>query len=173
MNENYLEKISEILEVSAESIEALPEKTKENMQAVFETLPAENEENKNEIYSALDELWQKGTVLSTLEEIAHNTGLSPVTLENLDDETQKELVYEFLMDSSQNERFFEIVNKALAVMELTKISELLSVPVGRLKKLPIEIQEKMCGIYSMEYEPDGTNAGLLDQLREIELMSNE
>ena len=169
----YIKQIAEILEAGEESIEYLPEEIKDSMQAVFETLPAETDEQKAEIYDALDELWQKGIVITELKEISLSTGISFTTLENLDYETQKELVYEFMMDSSQNERFFSIVNKGLALSEIMNIANFLSVSVSKIKALPVDTQIEMCSVYAMEYDEDGSNAELLDRLRETELIGNE
>lgn len=72
-----------------------------------------------------------------------------------------------MMDSSQIDRFYEVTNKALAVIELDKVAKLLSVPVRELRKLPLNIQERICGAYTMEYDKDSTNTELIDELREM------
>lgn len=72
-----------------------------------------------------------------------------------------------MMDSSQIDRFYEVTNKALAVIELDKVAKLLSVPVRELRKLPLNIQERICGAYTMEYDKDSINTELIDELREM------
>ena len=71
------------------------------------------------------------------------------------------------MDSSQTDRFYELTNKALAVMELGKVAKLIAVPVRELRALPRRIQENICGAYTMEYDPDSTNTELIDNIREM------
>lgn len=142
-------------------------KIKGGTQSVLENLSVQNDEDKKAIYNALDDLWQKGSVYVELHEVSKATGISLVTLKNLDYKTQQTIVYEFMMDSSQIDRFYEVTNKALAVIELDKVAKLLSVPVRELRKLPLNIQEHICGAYTMEYDKDSTNTELIDELREM------
>lgn len=167
MDNKQLAEIAHILSVSENSISAMDDEIKNSMTAVFETVAVKNDEDKKVVYEALDNLWQKGSVLLGLSEVAKATGISLVTLRSLNYETQQTLVYEYMMDSSQTERFYEITNKALSVIELDKAAKLLSVPLRELKQLPMEIQERICGIYTMEYDKDSTNAELIDALREL------
>lgn len=134
---------------------------------VFETIAVKNDEDKKAVYEALDNLWQKGSVLIGLSEVAKATGIPYNTLKSLDYETQQTLVYEYMMDSSQIERFYEVTNKDLAVIELDKVAKLFSVPVRELRKLPLNIQEHICGAYTMEYDSDSTNTELIDNIREM------
>lgn len=167
MNYQNFTEIANILGVSEDSISAMDDEIKGGMQSVLESLSVQNDEDKKAIYNALDDLWQKGTVLLGLSEVAKATGIPHNTLKSLDYETQKTLVYEYMMDSSQIERFYEVTNKALAVIELDKVAKLLSVPVRELRKLPLNIQERICGAYTMEYDKDSTNTELIDELREM------
>ena len=102
-----------------------------------------------------------------LNEVARTTGISLVTLRSLDFETQQAIVYEYMMDSRQTARIYDLTNKALAIMELEKVAKLISVPVRELRSLPRRIQENICGAYTMEYEPDSTNTELIDHIREL------
>lgn len=52
-------------------------------------------------------------------------------------------------------------------MELKKISELISVPENELHKLSETVKEKICGMYSMEYEEGGDNSALIVLLKEM------
>lgn len=92
----------------------------------------------------LDDLWQKGSVYVELHEVAKATGIPLVTLKHLDYETQQTIVYEFMMDSSQTNRMYQLTNSALAVMELDKVAKLISVPLRELRKLPTNMQERIC-----------------------------
>ena len=90
-----------------------------------------------------------------------------MTLHSLDYNTQQTIVYEYMMDSSQTERFYDLVNKALAVSELGNVAKLIGVPVRELRPLPRRIQENICGAYTMEYDADSTNTDLIDHIREM------
>ena len=167
MNNNQLAEVAKILGVSEDSIIAMDDEIKNSMTAVFEQVAVMNDEDKKAVYEALDNLWQKGTVYSGLDEIAKVTGIPFVTLRNLDIETQQTIVYEYMMDTSQVDRIYQLTNRALAVMELDKVAALVSVPVRELRKLPRIVQERICGTYTMEYDPDSTNTELIDSIREM------
>lgn len=167
MDNKQLAEIARILGVSEDSISIMDDEIKGGMQSVFENISIQNDEDKKALYYALDGLWQKGTILIALNGVAKATGIPLTTLKNLDYETQQTLVYEFMMDSSQIDRFYSVTNKALAVIELDKVSKLLSIPVRELRTLPLNIQERICGAYTMEYDKDSTNTELIDELREM------
>lgn len=167
MNNNYLAEIAKILGVSEDSISAMDDEIKNSMTAVFETIAIKNDEDKKAVYEALDNLWQKGSVYIGLNEVAKSTGILLNTLKSLDYETQRTIVYEYMADSSQTERFYELTNRALAVAELTNVAKLISAPVRELRSLPRRIQENICGAYTMEYDPDSTNTELIDNIREM------
>jgi len=154
--------IAKIIGVSEDSISAMDENFKADMVTALT-----NNNDKTVLYSELDRLWQKGSVYIGLAEIAKNTGISLVALHSLDFNTQTELVYEYMADSSQTERFYEIVNRELSVLEIEKIAKMLGISVTRLRSLPREMQERICGIYAIEYDEDSTNAELIENIREI------
>ncbi len=167
MTNEQLVEVSKILGVSKDSISAMDDEIKNSMTAVFETIAVKNDEDKKAVYEALDNLWQKGSVLLGLSEVAKATGIPHNTLKNLDYDTQQTLVYEYMMDSSQTARFYDLVNKALAVAELGNVANLIGTPVRELRSLPRRIQENICGAYTMEYDKDSTNTELIDELREM------
>ena len=161
MNNNQLAEVARILGVSEDSISAMDDEIKNSMTAVFETVAIRSDEDKK------DNLWQKGSVYIGLDEVAKSTGILLVTLRSLDYETQQTIVYEFMADSSQTERFYDLVNKALAVADLPNVAKLIGTPVRELRTLPRHIQENICGAYTMEYDADSTNTDLIDHIREM------
>ena len=167
MDNKQLAEVAHIIGVSEDSISAMDDEIKNGMTAVFEQVAVKNDEDKKAVFEALDKLWQRGLVYAELNEVAKNTGISLVTLRSLDFETQQNIVYEYMMDSSQTARFYDLTNKALAVMELEKVAKLISVPVRELRTLPRRIQENISGAYTMEYDPDNTNTELIDNIREM------
>ncbi len=167
MNNKQLAEIAKILGVSEDSISAMDDEIKNSMTAVFETIAVRNDEDKKAVFEALDNLWQKGSVLIELSEVAKFTGITLDTLRSLDYETQQTIVYEFMMDTAQIDRIYQLTNNALAVMELNKVAKLISVPLRNLKSLPLNIQKRICGVYAMEYDSDSTNVELIDNIREM------
>ena len=167
MDNNLLKKAADILGVSEDSITAMDNNIREGMAEVLAGADISNDKTGEEIYEKLDSLWQKGSVYIGLAEVAKTTGIPYNTLRSLDTDTQQNIVYEYMMDSSQVERFYNLTNDALAVIELDKVADLVSVPVSRLKNLPQETKERICGMYAMEYDEDDTNAGLIDSIREM------
>lgn len=162
MNNKQLTEIAKILGVSEDSITAMDDEIRNSMTAVLETT-----KDKKAVYDTLDDLWQKGSVYVELHEVSKATGISLVTLKNLDYKTQQTIVYEFMMGTSQTDRIYQITNNALAVMELDKVAKLISVSLRELRKLPKSMQERICGAYAMEYDPDSTNTELIDNIREM------
>lgn len=167
MTNEQLTEVARILGVSEDSISAMDDEIKNSMTAIFETVAVRNDEDKKAVFEALDNLWQKGSVYIGLDEVAKSTGILLVTLRSLDYDTQQAIVYEFMADSSQTERFYDLVNKALAVSELGNVAKLIAVPVRELRSLPRRIQENICGAYTMEYDADSTNTDLIDHIREM------
>ena len=117
MNNNQLTEIAKILGVSEDSISAMDDEIKSSMTAVLETT-----KDKKKLYESLDDLWQKGSIYVELHEVSKATGISLVTLKNLDYETQQTIVYEYMMDTSQTDRIYQLTNSTLAIMELDKYS---------------------------------------------------
>lgn len=167
MNNNQLAGVAKILGVSEDSISALDEEVKMNMTAIFEQITIENDEDKKAVFAALDTLWHKGIVYAELNDVAKSTGILLSTLKSLDYETQQQIAYEYMADSSQTARFYDLVNKALAVADLPNVAKLIGVPVKELRSLPRRMQENICGAYAMEYDADSTNTELIDNIREL------
>ena len=165
MNHNYISEISRILGVSEDSIKAMPDDIQNSMQAVFDTFEVKTDDDRKQVYDALDTLWTKGSIYIELSEIAGVTGISYTTFRNLDFDTQQEIVYEYMANTAEIGHIYELVNKALAVSDLDKVAKLLEIPVRELHKLPLNVREQMCGHYAMEYEENSSNAELIRTLK--------
>lgn len=158
-------KIAEILGVSEEDITMMPAEILNSMQALFETIDIKNDNDRKIVYAELDKLWTKGVVFLGLKEVAESTKIADSTLFSLDFEIQQKLVFEYMADSENIARFYEIVNSALEIYELKNVAELIKIPMENIEKLPFEIQKKMCGYYSMEYEENSDNSELIATLK--------
>lgn len=163
MTNEQCAEIARILGVSEDSITALDEDFKADMV----TAHTEKSADKTALYNELDRIWQKGTIYIELAEIARNTGISLVALHSLDLATQQELVFEYMADSSRTEHFYEVVNRELAVLEVERIARMIGVSVTRLRSLQRDMQERICGMYAMEFDEDSTNAELIKNIRNI------
>ena len=167
MNDLDYSAIEKALGVEQTSIAEMPEEIRAKMKTVLETIVVRTNEDRKELYNALDLLWQKGSVLVVLKDVSATTGIPYITLANLDLESQQAIVFKYLSDNSNTKKIYLFVNKALAVIELDKVAKLISAPVRELRELPRRIQEQMCGAYAMEYDSDSTNADLITELREM------
>ena len=127
-------------------------------------LEVKNEDDAKMLYAELDGYWTKGNVLLGLNEVARNAGISLDTLNNLNYDTQQELVFEYMADSSDTARLYEITNKALSIAELDRVAKLINIPVDTLKEYPFETQVQLCGIYAMESD-NVTEFELANRLR--------
>lgn len=165
MEKEIIKNIAEILGVDTSGIEQFPEEILGSMQTILENIEVRTDEDRQILYDDLNNYWVKGTVLVELSEVSKNSGIPYDTLKNLYFDTQQDIVFEYMADSKNIERIYEIVNKSLAVTELENVSELIDIPAGKLKTFPIDIQEKMCGMYSMEYEENGDNSSLIVSLK--------
>lgn len=132
MDNKQLAEVAKILGVSEDSISAMDDEIKNSMTAVFEQVAVKNDEEKKAVFEVLDNLWQKGSIYIELAEVAKSTGITIETLRSLDYETQQTIVYEFMMDSSQTARFYDLVNKTLAVADLPNVAKLIGTPVREL-----------------------------------------
>ena len=167
MTQKMMQQVSEILGVGTESIAEMPEEILTSMQTVLENVEIQNEEDKQILCEDLDSYWVKGTVLLSLAEAAKNTGISYETLKSLDFDTQQNIVFEYMADSKDTERIYDIVNKALSVRELKSVALLLSVSESELHMLPDAVQEQLCGMYAMEYEEGQDNSALIASLKAL------
>ena len=157
MNNNQLAEVAKILGVSEDSISAMNDEIKNSMTAVFETVAIRNDEDKKIVFEALDDLWQKGSIYIELAEVAKSTGITVETLRSLDYDTQQTIVYEFMMDSSHTERFYDLVNKALAVSELGNVAKLIGVTVRELSHSLAVFEEISAVRTQWSNDTDSTN----------------
>ncbi len=167
MDNNVVKMLAEFLGVSENSIKEMPDEIIGSMVSILDNLDIQNEDDSNAMYEELNKYWTKGTVLASLKEVSKNTGIAYKTLCSLDYNSQQTIVYEYMMDSTNTQRFYDVTNKALAVMELEKVSKLINTPVSKLLTLPVSLQEQLCGYYAMEYEEKADNSELIFKLKEM------
>lgn len=146
MTQEMKNDIAEILGIKDGSMEKFPQEIIDSMQTIMENFDAKTDDERKILYDDLNSYWEKGTVLSVLPDVAKNTGIAFSTLEKLDYDTQQEIVYEYMADSSNTEQIYALTNKALAVMELKAVSVLTEVSEEKLNSLPDDIKEYICGI---------------------------
>ena len=167
MTNEQINEISNILGLSAEIIPALDDGIQNEMQALSENSVIKSDDDSKSLYDALEKLWVRGAVYVDLQDVADGTGIPYVTLRNLDFETQQNILCEYMMDTTKEERIYKLMNDALAVRELDKVAKLISVPVSKLKKMSVDDQKRICGAYAMEYDESSTNAELINIIREM------
>lgn len=167
MTQEMKNDIAEILGIKDGSMEKFPQEIIDSMQTIMENFDAKTDDERKILYDDLNSYWEKGTVLSVLPDVTKNTGIAFSTLEKLDFDTQQEIVYEYMADSSNTEQIYALTNKALAVMELKAVSVLIEVSEEKLNSLPDDIKEYICGMYSMEYDSEGNNSQLIASIKDM------
>ncbi len=167
MTQEMKNDIAEILGIKVGSMEKFPQEIIDSMQTIMENFDAKTDDERKILYDDLNNYWVKGTVLSVLPDVAKNTGIAFSTLEKLDYDTQQEIVYEYMADSSNTEQIYALTNKELAVMELKAVSVLIEVSEEKLNSLPDDIKEYICGMYSMEYDSEGNNSQLIASIKDM------
>lgn len=167
MTQEMKNDIAEILGIKVGSMEKFPQEIIDSIQTIMENFDATTDDERKILYDDLNSYWVKGTVLSVLTDVAKNTGIAFSTLEKLDFDTQQEIVYEYMADSSNTEQIYALTNKALAVMELKSVSVLIEVSEDKLNSLPDDIKEYICGMYSMEYDSEGDNSQLITSIKDM------
>lgn len=165
--EETIKKAAELIDVSVESVLALPEENINSMISAFENVDINSDDDKKILYEAIDNEWQKGSVLIILKELAENTGIAYKSLCCLDFDTQKAVTFEYLADSTNMEHIYTMTSKALALIELEYISKLTGISFDRLKALDDRKKEQICGHYSMKFESGGVNDELAAELKEM------
>lgn len=167
MTQEMKNDIAEILGINVGGMEKFPKEIIDSMQTIMENFDANTDDERKVLYDDLNSYWVKGTVLSILPDVAKNTGISYSTLEMLGFETQQQIVFEYMADSSNTEQIYALTNKSLAFMELKVVSVLVEISEEKLNALPDEIKEHICGMYSMEYDSEGDNSQLIASIKEM------
>ena len=165
--EETIKNAAVLLDVSEDSVSALPEENINAMISAFENVDVNSDDDKKILYEAIDNEWQKGSVLIILKELAENTGIAYSSLCSLDFEAQKAVTFEYMADSTNMEHIYTITSRALAIIELEYISKLTGIPFDELKALDDRKKEQICGHYSMNYTAGGSNTELAAELKEM------
>lgn len=150
VNENLL-KASKLLGVSYGSLQRFPESIQNSMIALIDVIDVRTQEDASIAYDELQGLWLSAVIDDGIAEIAKVSGISYETLKILPEQTKQQIIYEFTLNEDIA-TVYKITQSALAVVDLKNVSELLDIPLSELEKLPLSIQEELCGMYSMEYE---------------------
>ncbi len=114
MTQEMKNDVAEILGINVGSMDKFPKEIIDFMQTIMENFDAGTDDERKVLYDDLNSYWIKGTVIFVLPDVAKNTGIPYSTLETLGFETQQEIVYEYMADSSNTEQIYAATNKALA-----------------------------------------------------------
>lgn len=150
VNEN-LYKASKLLGVSYGSLQRFPDNVQNSMTALIDVIDVKTQEDAATAFDELQGLWLSAIIDDSISEISKVSGISYDTLKILPEQTKQQIIYEYTMDNNIA-AVYRITQAALSVIDLKNVSKLLDIPLYELEKLPVSIQEELCGIYSMEYE---------------------
>lgn len=161
MNKNNdLHKAAALLGVDTDSLKTFPEHTQNAMITVIEVVGINDKDSAAAAFSELEKLWLGGLLESGIREVAAATGIPYKTLSILPEKSRQQIYYAFCYDSKNIKGIYELVQTALSSLELKNVSDVLNIPIAELEKLPQDIQQQLCGMYSMEYGDENLAANL-------------
>lgn len=173
MQNKNLEIAAKILGTTAERLGKFDEESINEMTAAVEMIPIDTEENVMQLHKELNNIWQKAVARECMVTVAKETGVSLDTLLSLDIQSQLMIDWDYNMaladeDTERAVRsVYENVQRALAIIELPDVAELLGVEYDKLRLYSREVWEQLCGAYAMQYEDGGDNSELIAELNEI------
>lgn len=173
MDNSKLKTAADFLEVEFNVVEKFPDEIKNEMVAAVEMIEPDTEENCKLLHDKLYECWKKGTIYIDMKEVAEGTGTEFETLMSLDEQSQLQISFEYIMYMAEDDpekafkSVYENVHKALQVRELPDVARLIGAEYEKLRIYPREVWEQLCGAYAMEYEENGDNSELISELNDI------
>ncbi len=95
--------IADILGLTADSIAALPEDTKAEMDFIADNSVPETQEERLEVYRLLEELWQKAIAEQVIDEISEKYNIGRDLLYAFDSDTRKDISDMYLLGTDEDE----------------------------------------------------------------------
>ena len=165
MNNKNLETVAKLLGVSYDSLTQFPVDVQNSMTTVMEMFDIQTEDDASAAFDELHEIWKKAVINADIAEIAQNTGILSGAIQNLPERIKAQIIFEYYM-TDDGSKVYEMIQTALATVDLPDVAELLGKPVSELEQLPVSIQTQLCGMYSMEHGIT-EDTELIESLNEI------
>lgn len=162
-----------ILGVEEKSFEGMPERIINGMLAAIEMIDTDTEEQCKLLHDTLYDLWSEGCIYADMEYISKETGAELDTLLSLDQQTQMQISFDYTTALSEKSReeavkaVYNDIHYALQVKDIAAVAELLGISSEQVSNLPYDVKAQLCGAYDMQYDADGDNTQLIDELKEI------
>ena len=181
MKNPTLETAAKIIGAGIKSFEGFPEEIKQSMIAVMEMIEPDTEEDCRILHDNIKQLWEQGTVYVDMKYISEETGADFNTLMSLDYQTQMDILFEYVIDINEGNKdavrtVYKKINRALEVIDLPNVAELLNMELSKLEEYPRWVQEHLCSMYVMLYDEDdeeSDNSELIEELKNILKMEDE
>ena len=167
MENATLEKAAAILETSVETLNSFPNDITEEMLCAMEMADTTSDSECKQLYDILKSLWVKGINYNDMKRISDSTGIDLAMLLSLDEQAQLMIDFEYTASGNDAKVAYKCFHDALQVSELPDVAKLIGAEVDKLKALPREVQEQLCGAYAMEYDENGDNAELIKELGDM------
>lgn len=172
MENPTLSTAAQILEASEESLRKFPEHIINSMIATLEMIEPSTEEECRILHENLTKLWEQGGIYNDMKEISEETGADFNTLMSLDYQSQMNIAFEYAIDVHEGnenavKNVYDNIHKAMEVIELPFVAELMDIDYDELRKYPREVWVQLCGAYAMLYDENGDNLALISELNKI------
>lgn len=98
-----------------------------------------------------------------------NGMLAAIEMIDTDTVEQCKLLHDTLYDlwSEGCMAVYNDIHYALQVKDIAAVAELLGINSEQVSDLPYDVKAQLCGAYDMQYDADGDNTQLIDELKEI------
>lgn len=117
MTAEQINVIADILGLSAESVAALPEDIKSEMDLIAENSVPETSEERLEVYRALEECWRKALISQAIRDISNNSDIMGDILESIDEQSRNDIAELFLSGAEESEVYAVIISADKAQSE--------------------------------------------------------
>lgn len=164
VNENLI-KAAKLLGVSVGGLQRFPINVQNSIIALIDVIDVKTQEDAADAFEELQGIWLEAIIDESITDIANVSGIAYSTLHMLPEQIKQQIIYEYTMEDNIA-NVYHIVQSALAVIDLKNVSKLLNIALEDLEKLPVSIQEELCGMYAMEYELTTDNE-LIDSMTDI------
>lgn len=117
MTAEQVEIIADILGLESENISALPEDIKAEMDFIAENSAPETQEERLEVYRALEDCWRKAMTIQAIDEISAKLNIGREILDSLDTDTQKNITDIYLSGADDDEVYGAVISADISQSE--------------------------------------------------------
>lgn len=173
MKNKNLETAALLLGTTVETLNSFEQQYLDEMSAAVEMLAPVTEEQTLQLHGELHDIWERAGAHQSMIEISKETGADLGAMLSLDVQSQLMIYWDYCMALSDGDvkravsSVYENISRSLAIIELPDVAKLLGIEYDKIRLYSREVWEQLCGAYAMEYDEDGDNSELIDELKKI------